>query len=171
MSDHSQHVSDCFGYVSGGDGTPDKFTLPCYPEEVSDQVSSSWNDQPIVGRSSPISSFAGTGFRSVSFSFDMHREMSTDTSIDKILSILRSAVYGRYVGSAVQPPITSLALGDFKIRGIVRSVSFNWKKPIVDGKYQVCSVSISMDELAPVTTGWTIARRNPRNPFGTNVSK
>ena len=170
MNDHGQIATGCSVIIYKGNSEISTCTLPCYPEEVSESTSSVWNDQPIVGRSSPITSFSGTGFRSVSFSMDLHRDMDTgSTSIETILKSLRMSVYGSYESSGIQPPITTFIFGSFKIKGIVRSISYTWKKPIVDNQYQLCTVSISIDELAPITTSSAFRSRNPMNPF--NVSK
>lgn len=117
--------------------------LPCYPDEIGDSTSANWADESIVGRSSPISAYTGTGYRSISFSFPMHREMASN--IEDVIKILRASVYPKYEAKGLTPPITTFRFGDFYVKGIVRSISFTWKKPIINKKYQVCEVSVSID--------------------------
>jgi len=117
--------------------------LPSYPDELSDNTSANWADQTIVGRSSPIAAFTGTGYRNVSFNFLMHREMANN--IEEVIKFLRSTVYPSYQASGLIPPITTFRFGAFRIKGIVRSVGFVFKKPIINEVYQLCEVSINID--------------------------
>jgi hypothetical protein len=51
--------------------------LPIYPEQVSEQISASWQQQKILGRSAPLVAYANTELKSVSFSMDLHRDFLT----------------------------------------------------------------------------------------------
>lgn len=51
--------------------------LPIYPEQVSEQISASWQQQKILGRSAPLVAYANTELKSVSFSLDLHRDFLT----------------------------------------------------------------------------------------------
>lgn len=51
--------------------------LPFYPEEAQESISASWEEQSVLGRSSPLAAYAGTSLKSVSFSLDLHRDMIT----------------------------------------------------------------------------------------------
>lgn len=132
------------------DGARVKYNLPCYPEEISDTVSTSWNDNEILGSTAPASAYASTGDRNVSFSFDLHREMTNNMDeIDNILRVLRSAAYPYYQSSGVLPPIVTFKFGEFKVRGKLQDVGYSWKLPINKyGQYSVCSVSISIKSSA-----------------------
>lgn len=137
--------------------------LPCYPDEISDNTNANWSEEAIVGRSFPIAAYTGTGYRSISFSFTMHREMASN--IENVIQTLRKTVYPKYVSSGLTPPITTFRFGEFYVRGIVRSISFTWKKPIINRKYQVCDVSVSIDEIPSSVVGATDLRSslNPMN--------
>ena len=41
--------------------------LPLYPEQVSEQISANWQQQKVLGRSAPLSAYANTDLKSVSF--------------------------------------------------------------------------------------------------------
>lgn len=177
-----------------GEGKPTY--LPVFPEEIGDQISATWSDTTIVGRSSPVSAYISTGFRSVSFSFDLHEDMmyyngsgitqntvSSNKSISKngtkefmnIISRLRATVYPEYSnGSGMKPPLTLFRFGRFVVKGIVRSVGFNWKKPLNDDNgYKICTVSISIDGISPKVMGATEIVNtglNAMDPYG-NVSE
>lgn len=117
--------------------------LPCYPDEIGDSTSANWSDESIIGRSAPISAYTGTGYRNVTFSFPMHREMAGN--IESVIKTLRASVYPRYESKGLTPPITTFRFGDFYVKGIVRNISFTWKKPIINEVYQVCEVSVNID--------------------------
>ena len=51
--------------------------LPMYPESVTESISTNWQTQSVLGRSSPLSAYAGTDLKSVSFNIDLHRDYLT----------------------------------------------------------------------------------------------
>ena len=51
--------------------------MPLYPDEVQEQISATWQTQNILGRSAPISAYAGTSLKSASFSLTLHRDLMT----------------------------------------------------------------------------------------------
>ena len=51
--------------------------LPIYPDEVTEQISARWATQDILGRSAPISAYAGTSLKTVQFSLELHRDLLT----------------------------------------------------------------------------------------------
>ena len=54
--------------------------LPMYPEQVTEQISPNWSTQSVLGRSAPISAYAGTSLKSVSFELDLHRDFMTGSA-------------------------------------------------------------------------------------------
>lgn len=153
-------TNECFVYISNnsywGNNNSHIYQIPCYPDEVSDSVSVNWSETSIIGRS-PILAYNSTGLRNISFSMDLHREMYhgyqgaypdvIGTEIDVLLKSLRAAAYPIYSSSGLKPPMVMFKFGDLRMKGIIRSVSFQWKKPIVNKQYNICSVSITMDEI------------------------
>lgn len=139
--------------------------LPLYPDDISDGISASWQTQNILGRSSPVSSYMSTNYREVSFGFTLHRELLFDCNeylnkvkgkgrternkvyshialTEEILSILRLACYPVYVQNGLMSPVVCFRFGEFFCKGFLESVSYTWKKPIIDNKYMVCDVNI-----------------------------
>lgn len=49
--------------------------LPLYVDSVSDTMQATWSPETPLGRSAPIQSYSGSGPRTVSFSFDLHRDL------------------------------------------------------------------------------------------------
>lgn len=149
--------------------------LPCSPDEISDATSSNWSDTSIVGRSSPISAYVGTGYRNVGFSFILHRDMYSDSKkIEDIIIALRRTVYPKYSHPGIVPPITLFRFGKFVVKGIVRSMSFTWKKPLnEEGEYSLCEVSVSIDDIPPqvmdVVSLGVGATSGSMNPFNHSI--
>lgn len=157
-------MNDCYFRLQHGNNSV-LYELPCYPDEISDSVAPPmWNEDSPVGRSAPIFSFNGTGGGSVSFSFDLHREMSNGVPIENVLQLLRKSVYGRYSSSVVDAPISTFKFGEFIARGYVSNISFTNKKPIIDNEYQVISVSVELKRInRPISAGDLGRHLNPYN--------
>lgn len=149
------YISNKKYYSSSSHSDSHIYELPCYPEEVSDSVSVNWSDVSIIGRT-PIMAYNSTGLRNISFSMDLHLDMMTNYveghdrhhRVSVILGALRSAAYPIYSSKGLKPPMVIFVFGELKMKGILRSVGFQWKKPIIDKKYSLCTVSINMDEIA-----------------------
>lgn len=158
-----------FVYESGNYSNKYQMDLPNYPDEISDSGSANYSEESLLGRSSPLVSYTNTGFREVSFSFDVHREELDSNGIDKLLKIIRASVYPTYKDTAaLRPTITVVRLGDFYVKGITKSYSFTWKKPIIDDKYQVCTISMTISHVIDKAYSMSDIIENnnsPANPF------
>lgn len=163
MSDSKSTKGVCYVRVSTYNDNSITY-LPSYPDDISDSTSSNWSDENIIGRSSPMSAYTGTGYRGVSFSFLLHREMDGD--IEAGLKAIRSSLYPSYLSAGLNPPITVFRFGDFYVKGIVRSVQYVWQKPIIRSEYQVCNVSVSIDTTPSKVMSATDLGRS-LNPMGT----
>ena len=51
--------------------------MPLYPDDVTESISANWANQSVLGRSAPLSAYANTSLKSVSFSLDLHRDLLT----------------------------------------------------------------------------------------------
>lgn len=166
---------DCFLLIDhSGKGTFSKeniFPLPCYPESISESQDANWVPQSPLGRSSPLSTFTGTGYRTFGLSFRLHREMwggpwnEDEKYIDKILVALRKTVYPAYTQTGMLPPVTAFQFGQFRCKGYVTNVGFNWQKPIIDGYYQCCDVSVSFVDVPDKVFAANNLNSVPTNPF------
>ena len=136
-------------YIIIADGTSQIIlNFPLYPDEIQEGYSAEWSPQQIIGRPVPVGTYTGAGYRSVSFSFETHRELHED--IDNLLLQLRKACYPTYPthsGDGYIPRTTIIQIGNFIFTGYITSVNYTWRKPIIDNKYQVCSVSLQMNAI------------------------
>lgn len=166
--------------------------LPCFPQEISDSYSSTWQSQDVLGRSSPLAAYMYTGFRQVSFNLTFHREMVFDNDaykniktmsksareskydhiqeIEDILKALKLACYPLYASNGLVSPTIFFRFGQFTCKGYLESVSYTWKPPIIDNKYMVCDVSIGPIYCSPKSvnegSASELIRHTSMAPFG-----
>lgn len=143
------------------------FALPCYPDSISESQNATWSTSSPLGRSSPISTFTGTGYRTFGLNFRLHREMCNgdEEYIDMLLVELRRTVFPYYIEKGLMPPITTFQFGQFKCKGYVESVSFNWQKPIIDGYYQCCDVGLNFVDVPDKVFSAISLGSVPTNPY------
>lgn len=146
----------------------EEIKLPCYPEEVSEQVSPNWSPQNPIGRVGSVFAYTGTSDVSYSFSFDLHAELCNYTGVSNVLKgtiesgrdhltdidvgdmniiikKLKSACYPEVgSGGGLTPPKVQFKFGELYMTGRLDSVNINWKLPIIDKQYAVCTVSVSL---------------------------
>lgn len=156
MYGYNWSAFECALYIKWGNkALPLLAALPCYPEAVSESLSTTWSPTTIVGRPGALYSYTTTSDISCSFSFDLHREMERPGTIigklyaygtytDGIIRAIKSACYPKFSYQGVEPPRTTWRFGDTYISGILMDAGFDWKLPIVDKKYSVCTVSVQM---------------------------
>ena len=78
MADNSilnRVLPDCYLYISHLDEGYQYWMLPGYPDEVTDQMTSNFQENSALGRSAPVYTFSNSGPRSVSISLTFHRDM------------------------------------------------------------------------------------------------
>ena len=152
----------------------DKFIIiPEYPESITDNMTSSFNETPALSRSAPVFTYEYSGPRVVNFTLDLHRDMvndlnitagntnlksnvvsQTDDYVDTLIKELQSIALPRYNvnNSAVVPPRVAVRFGnELFISGVVNTtVQCTYSKPILsNGKYAKVSISFAVSEYDP----------------------
>ena len=152
----------------------DKFIIiPEYPESITDNMGSSFNQTTALSRSAPVFTYANSGPRSVTFSLELHRDMvndlnitagntnlksnvvsQTDDYVDILIKELQSIALPRYNvnNSAVVPPRVAVRFGnELFISGVVNTtVTCTYSKPILsNGKYARVSIHFTVSEYDP----------------------
>ena len=138
--------------------------LPNYPDNMSDSTPASFASNQPLGRSAPIYSYSYSGPRSISFQFELHREMldqvngflpgsSVDT-VDTMIKEVQAAVLPNYAASKkmVDPPLVAVRVGvDVYIKGVINgSVTVAYGGPILyNDKYATCNISFAVTEVDP----------------------
>ena len=167
--------------------------LPTFPENISDGFTANWQTQDILGRTSPMAAYSSTGFRTVSFDLQLHRELVFDNTnynnyvrgksqatknsnyshileIEEILTALKLACYPLYANNGLVSPTIYFRFGQWTCKGFLESISYNWKPPIIDDKFMLCDVSIGPIQCSPksVLAGSAnyLMKNRSMNPFG-----
>lgn len=96
--------------------------LPIYPDEVTESIEPRWESQNILGRSAPISAYAGTSLKSVSFSLDLHRDLLTGSFSHTTDTLVSSTVNGSLSKQAAGLQVQS-AKGPFNTRSWYNSIN------------------------------------------------
>lgn len=142
--------------------------LPTYADSITDVMSVNFVSSTPLARSSPIYSYANSGPRQLSFTFNLHRDMmqeinygvsNLDTTInddyvDYLINSLQACAVPEYSSTdkMVDPPMVAVRLGnDIFIKGVVLgNVSVTYELPILTtGKYASAKVSFVVAEVDP----------------------
>jgi hypothetical protein len=145
--------------------------LPGYPEKVTDQMNSSFQENTALGRSAPVYTFSNAGPRSIQISLSFHRDMfeeinqflypngsdkfaDGDDMAEKFIHALQAIAVPRYnlSNKAIEPPLVGVRLGrEVFIKGVITSgISVTYGKPIlVNEKYATLEISFTISEVDP----------------------
>lgn len=138
--------------------------LPTIPEVVAESIALNTQEQAIIARSAPIISYSSTGARSISFTFAVADDYmptkglnGAQYSIVEYIDAIKSLVYPRYTTSEVISPQCVLKIGNIKMKGILTSVSVNWKGPlsniILGGSFTRADVTLQFREVSNTVRG------------------
>ena len=144
------------------------WVLPFYPDSVTDNMQSTFQDTNALGRSAPVYTYSNSGPRSVQIEFKLHRDLMDDANIgvsnvrlqdgddyiDSLVRALQSISVPKYnlSNKAVEPPLVAVRLGkQLFIKGIVNGpIGITYTKPILSNdKYAQISLSITIYEVDP----------------------
>ena len=161
----SRILPDCYLYISHLDEDFQFWQLPGYPDEVTDQMSSTFTENTALGRSAPVYTFSNSGPRTVQISLNFHRdmfeEMSTNVTprdgedkAESFIHALQAIAVPKYnlSNKAIEPPLVAVRLGrEVFIKGVVTSgISVTFGKPIlVNEKYATMKISFTISEVDP----------------------
>lgn len=165
-------LPDCYLYISHLDEDFQFWQLPGYPDDITDNMNSLFNETSALGRSAPVYTFSHSGPRTIQLSLDFHRDMFEDINefhkkdlsdkrfsdgddmVENFIHAIQAIAVPKYnlSNKAIEPPLVAVRLGrEIFIKGIVTSgVSVTYGKPIlVDEKYARVKISFSISEVDP----------------------
>lgn len=167
----SRVLPDCYLYISHLDEAYQYWMLPGYPDEVTDQMNSSFQENTALGRSAPVYTFSNAGPRSIQISLNFHRDMfdeinqflyphgsskftDGDDLAEKFIHALQAIAVPKYnlSNKAIEPPLVAVRLGrEVFIKGVITSgISVTYGKPIlVNEKYATMKISFTISEVDP----------------------
>lgn len=125
----------------------DKKSLPIIPEEISVSNSASFDSVSMLGRSVDYQVYNGSN-RSVSLSLTLHADLLNYYKIDirDVVSYIESCNYPQYSENKVGAPEISFSTNNIYIKGILKSCEVSWKLPVIDNVYQLCTLSLGIQE-------------------------
>lgn len=133
----------------------DSKDFPVYPEEIEDSTSATYATMPdTIYQYEPWYMYSGSGPRSNTYKFDMHRDMWTgdhrDGKCNELLRFCEANCYPEYNGSAVNTALVTLYVkGKALITGIMTDWSVSWDGPLgLDGWYLHCTLQLTITEVA-----------------------
>ena len=160
-------LPDCYIYISHLDLPEDAkyWQLPGYPDKVSDQMNSSFQENSALGRSAPVYTFSNSGPRTINFTLSFHRDMfeemptnvvprDGEDKAESFIHAIQAIAVPKYnlTNKAIEPPIVAIRLGrEVFIKGIVSGgVNVTYGKPILSNeKYAVIDISFTVSEVDP----------------------
>ena len=158
-------LPDCYIYISHLDEGFQYWHLPGYPDEVTDDMRSTFIETTALGRSAPVYTFSNAGPRTVQISLNFHRDMFEDMpsnitpkdgedKADSFIHALQAIAVPKYnlSNKAIEPPLIAVRLGkEIFIKGVVTSnIGITYGKPIlVNEKYATIRVQFTVSEVDP----------------------
>lgn len=161
----SRILPDCYLYISHLDEEFKYWQLPGYPDEVTDNMESSFQANTALGRSAPVYTFSNSGPRTIQISLNFHRDMfeempsnvvprDGEDKAESFIHALQAIAVPKYnlSNKAIEPPLVAVRLGqEVFIKGVVTSgISVSFGKPIlVNEKYATMKISFTIAEVDP----------------------
>ena len=164
----SRILPDCYIYISHLDESYQYWMLPGYPDEVTDNMDSSFASSTALGRSAPVYTFSNAGPRTIAISLNFHRDMfeeinavngngrflDGDDMAEQFIHALQAIAVPKYnlSNKAIEPPLVAIRLGrEVFIKGVVSGgVRVTYGKPIlVNEKYATMKIDFTISEVDP----------------------
>lgn len=132
------------------------------PDEVTEDTQATWNEMSdILSRSAPFYSYASSNGRKISFTLQIHSDVSAD-NVERDVRVLQSTQFPDYKSQVVKPPpLVRCIIGNdwIKIQGILVLGGITWSSPydINSGKPMNASAAIEVWEVfntLPETSRW-----------------
>ena len=129
--------------------------IPAWPDSVKDSTSATWSQEMTTFQHyEPTQTYKGSGPRTVSCTFKLHRAMwdgnQDSGECEKLIAYIESACYPDYSTQASNAPLCMLSIGkSISITGVLTSVDKTYQGPIgPDCKYDEVLITISIVEVS-----------------------
>ena len=146
------------------DGGSGVVYFPHIPEEFSYSKSNNFEEMEIKGRSEPFQGYNNSSALTVDINVTISADYCENHDIDSVLQVLESFAYPRYSDAGrIVPPKCFFRCATFSVEGVLESINIVRKLPIIDGKYTIAEVSISIIETHPTSvSAKTVEGRSSR---------
>lgn len=168
MADEREPLGNNYLYISHLDEDLQYWQLPCWPEIITDTMTTTFQTTNALGRTAPVATYSSSGPRTINIEIKLHRDIMDDINIgysnskqgegedyvENLINALRAIIVPRYNihNKAVEPPMVALRLGnEVFIKGIVSdSLGISYEKPILSNdKYAQIHMSLTITEVDP----------------------
>ena len=129
--------------------------IPAYPESPSDSRSANYINMPdLIYHYEPWQLYQGSGPRSNSYKFHLHRDMWTgdhsDGKANELIRFCQAQCYPQYNGSALNASTVTLYVGgNAVITGIMTRVNVDWDGPIgLDNWHLEFTLTLDITEVS-----------------------
>lgn len=131
--------------------------FPVYPKGFDDGVHANYDTMPdLIYQYEPWQIYKGSGPRTVTYEFDIHRDMWSgdhrDGKCNELIRFCQANCYPKFQGASVQTATVSLYIaGEKHITGIMTDVKVAWdeESPIgLDGFYLHLNLSLTITEVS-----------------------
>lgn len=133
--------------------TNTKIEFLCNPEDVSENIASTFDAQTVRGRTAPFVGYDNTGPRTVSVSFIVNADLEGDaktalTNFKRKVNAIRALAYPEYQGQYIKPPVCFVRIGKMvSMRAITEGVSVSWSLPYSEGLYRQAEISLEFTQI------------------------
>lgn len=164
-------LPDNYLYISHLDEDFQFWRLPCNPETITDNMTSTFAQTHALGRSAPVFTYSNSGPRTITVELKLHRDMMDEVNtgvsnaelqygedyIDNLIKALQAITIPKYnlSNKAVEPPLVALRLSnEVFIKGIVNNtVGVTYALPLIPttagSKYAQVTISLTITEVDP----------------------
>lgn len=145
-----------------------RIDFPVYPNELQDPNKANFTTMPdMLYQYEPWQIYNSSGPRTLSFTFDFHRDMWTgdhrDGKANELIRACEANLYPDFKGSAVDVSTVTLYIhGSSVISGVMTDVTPHWDGPIgLDGWWLHCSLSITIVEVSKTPLNFKNVKNKP----------
>lgn len=118
--------------------------FPSVPDSVQISNGISWESTDIRLATERYMGYMNTGPRSMSFVLSLHDDLLPLGIMDSV-TFIEALLYPKYESGAALDPRAYVRLGKFKLRGVCTSCNITWLKPLREGHYIRCDVSLAFE--------------------------
>lgn len=122
------------------------------PDEISESHTANFANMDIMSRSGQLWSYSGGDSRTIDLSIEVHEDYLASynggkADIREYAAQFKALTYPEYTEAGVIPPSILLRVGSFiKFKGICRSSTVVWRKPMRNNRYIVAAFQLSLAE-------------------------
>lgn len=142
--------------------------FPVYPKGVSDGTQANYETMPdMLYQYEPWQVYKDSGPRSITYEFDMHRDMWSgdhrDGKCNELIRFCKANCYPEFRGAAINVPrVTMYIAGKAHISGVLTAVNDEWDSdsPIgQDGYFLHVKLSLTITEISQTSISYSTMRQ------------